>query len=138
VNEKDIANLKIGVFSKDIIQENIPRVFEDTDVKQVSVNLQNPIHLVVAVDPVTDEVKGIITDTDVTKKIAQGTKIEQTTTAKEIMNTEIVKVDANNTVMEVVSIMNKNNLNKVLIVENNKPKGVITRKDMLKKIRDIL
>jgi len=50
---------------------------------------------------------------------------------QEIMNKNVVTIDKKSTVKEAVSILNKNRISCLIVVDNGKMKGIITERDVL-------
>ncbi len=50
----------------------------------------------------------------------------------DFMNKDIVSIEPNKTLFEASDIMEKNNISKLLVIENEKLKGIISQKNILK------
>ena len=53
---------------------------------------------------------------------------------KEIMTEKVVTVDVGATVRKAVEVLNKNNCNSLVVLENGRPVGIITERDILKRV----
>jgi len=51
-----------------------------------------------------------------------------------IMVQKVITIGADATVRDAVNLMNKHDIGCLLIVENGKPVGIVTERDMLKRI----
>ncbi len=81
--------------------------------------------------PVTEDGKivGMLTLSDINRAIAEGK--EQCKVA-EIMSTSIVTVDKTVMISDVIEIMNKHNIGRLILVDSEKrPIGIVTRTDIL-------
>lgn len=54
------------------------------------------------------------------------------TKIRDVMRTKIITVKPEATILEVAEIMDKNNMHRVLVIENNKLVGIIARSDVIK------
>lgn len=55
-------------------------------------------------------------------------------TIKEYMKTDVVSVDKEAKLAEIAKIMTEKNIGSVIVVENNKPIGIITERDIVRAI----
>ena len=53
---------------------------------------------------------------------------------EDVMVDKVITIDANATVQEAVRIMNKHEIGCLIVVLNEKPVGIITERDMLKRV----
>lgn len=84
--------------------------------------------------PITDrdgKVVGIVSELDIIRAVRAGRALE-TTTAEEIMTTDVVAVDVNATVEEVMEILDTRQIVRVPVTEEGKLVGVISRPDVLR------
>jgi CBS domain-containing protein len=84
--------------------------------------------------PITERdgsVVGIVSELDLIRALRAGKPLE-TTTAAEIMTTEVVGVDIDAPVEEVMEILDTKHIVRLPVVENGKLVGVISRPDVLR------
>lgn len=84
--------------------------------------------------PITERdgsVVGIVSELDLIRALRAGKRLE-TTTAAEIMTTEVVGVDVDAPVEEVMEILDTKHIVRLPVVENGKLVGVISRPDVLR------
>ncbi len=55
-------------------------------------------------------------------------------TIKELMNTKIIRVDKKESILAVAKIMSKNRISCILVLDGDKPIGIVTERDMIKKV----
>ncbi|ADI72956.1 putative signal transduction protein with CBS domains [Methanohalobium evestigatum Z-7303] len=61
-------------------------------------------------------------------------ELDDNLTVHEIMNRSVYTIDIDASVVDVAKEMSKNNVGSIIIVQNNDPVGVITERDLVKKI----
>ena len=84
--------------------------------------------------PVTDRsgaLTGIVSEIDVIRAIRAGKPLE-TTTAGDIMSTEVISVDAGASVEEVMELLDTKQIVRLPVTEDGKLVGVISRPDVLR------
>lgn len=77
------------------------------------------------------DIVGMVTYTDIGRAIASGKEDDSVT---EIMNPRVVTIDQDRPMYEAVSIMNQNRIGRLLVTEGEKPKGMITRMDVISRL----
>lgn len=96
------------------------------------VKLMNKKHIgsvVVSDDGI--KAKGILTERDIMSKVI-GQKLDpETTQADKIMTKKVMTVKLNTSLLEISKIMSKNELRRIVVVENNKMVGIVTSRDLL-------
>jgi CBS domain-containing protein len=73
---------------------------------------------------------GILTESDIIKKVVCEGKNPQEITVEEVMSSPIVIADPYITLQEALKIMGKCNIRRLPIVENNQLVGIITQRDI--------
>jgi predicted transcriptional regulator len=83
--------------------------------------------------PVDDNGKivGMITYTDIGRAIALGKEDNRVT---EFMTRNVISIDSAEPMYEAVSLMNKSKVGRLLVTEEGKPKGMITRMDVISRL----
>ena len=115
---------------KDYINHRLITVQTTATVKEALVTLaRNDIHGV----PVEESGKivGIITYTDIGRAISAD---KGTSKVSEFMTSTVVSIEADKPMYEAVSLMNKNKIGRLLVTEEGKPKGMITRMDVISRL----
>jgi predicted transcriptional regulator len=77
------------------------------------------------------DIVGIVTYTDIGRAIS-GDKTNDKVT--DVMSTNVVTIDEERPMYEAVSIMNQNRIGRLLVTEDGKPKGMITRMDVISRL----
>ncbi|MBE2899328.1 hypothetical protein DNK57_00570 [Methanothermobacter thermautotrophicus] len=79
-----------------------------------------------------DEVKGIVTLSDITESIAEGTEFLK---VSDIMSKNIITVKQDMMIADAIEIMNKYNIGRLIVTDREgRPSGIITRTDILDSI----
>ena len=78
-----------------------------------------------------ETLKGIVTDGDLRRMLEKTTDF-QNFTAKEIMSPDPKTIEPDTLVVNALSVMRKNNITQLLVVEKNKYLGVLHLHDILK------
>ncbi len=83
--------------------------------------------------PVDDSGKivGMITYTDIGRAVASGKEDHKVT---EFMTHNVISIDSAEPMYEAVSLMNKSKVGRLLVTEDGRPKGMITRMDVISRL----
>lgn len=83
--------------------------------------------------PVDDngKITGIITYTDIGKALASG---KESAKISDYMTHNVISIESGEPMYEAVALMNKNKVGRLLVTEEGKPKGMITRMDVISKL----
>jgi CBS domain-containing protein len=73
---------------------------------------------------------GILTESDIIKKVVSEGKNAQDVTVEEVMSSPIIIADPYITLQDALKIMGKCNIRRLPIVENNELVGIITQRDI--------
>ncbi len=75
---------------------------------------------------------GIITETDIVRRVVAVGKNVQTTSAKDIMTAPLVYVNPNTALTDAMRMMARSNIRRVIVLKNGNLAGIITSRDILK------
>lgn len=83
--------------------------------------------------PVEDngKIAGIVTYTDIGRAFASDKGNSRVT---EFMTHNVISIDAERPMYEAVSLMNQNRIGRLLVTESGRPKGMITRMDVISRL----
>lgn len=73
---------------------------------------------------------GILTESDILKKVVCEAKNPQDVTVEDVMSSPIIVTDPYITLQEALKIMGKCNIRRLPVIENNKLVGIITQRDI--------
>lgn len=79
-----------------------------------------------------DQMAGIISERDYTRKIVLNDRSSKTTKVSEIMTTNVISVSPHQSIEECMVAMSDNHIRHLPVVENNKPIGVLSVMDVVK------
>jgi len=115
---------------RDFIDHRLITVPEDATIKDAMIVLaKNDIHGA----PVESDGKiiGIITYTDIGRAIAANGSSGK---VADYMTHNVISIEGSKPMYEAVTLMNKNNVGRLLVTEDGQPKGMITRVDVISRL----
>jgi CBS domain-containing protein len=111
-------------------------VTEDQTIQQIcKTMLEHDIGSVVVVKRLVDGNKpvGILTEKDIVHQIGSSDFFITQQPIREIMKYPLITISPTTSIKEAVQIMESKNIRRLLVVDkDNKPKGILTQKDILK------
>ncbi|MBI5417467.1 CBS domain-containing protein [Candidatus Poribacteria bacterium] len=81
---------------------------------------------------------GIVTERDIIRKIVARKQDANKTTIKEIMNSPIITIDAETSILDASNLIANNNIRRLVITENDKIVGIITANNIAKNLRYVM
>ena len=84
------------------------------------------------------KVIGIMTERDILKKIVAKGENPNKVTVKEIMSSPLITIDANAELSVASSIMEKNNIRRLVVTDNKEIVGIITTRDVSNNVNYLL
>ena len=116
---------------KDIMAVNVVTMPPDASIFEVSKAMSKmDIGSVIITDK--ERPVGIITESDIVRRVIAGEKDTKTTTASEIMSSPIIHVVPGTGLTEAMRIMAKSNIRRIAVLKNNSLAGIITSRDILR------
>jgi predicted transcriptional regulator len=83
----------------------------------------------------SSEPVGIITESDIIRKMGSVELFSTQTAVSELMSKNIISIKSDSKISDAIGVMHGNNIRRLIVVDNNgKMLGIITDKDMLKAI----
>lgn len=117
------------VASHDLITLNLDMTIEDA----ATILSENGIKGAPVIEG--NDVRGVLTLSDITKAIAQKNKIHK---INEVMSKHIITVEEDLAIADAIDIMNKHKIGRLIVINGAKiPVGIVTRTDILDKIAGI-
>ena len=118
-----------------VMKSPVIAISEEIDIPEAA-NLMviNGLRRLVVVDG-EHNIIGIVTQTDIIKNLSIDSFISFKK-AEHIMKRKIISLGRKDTVSAAVELMIKNNISCVLVIEDNKPVGIITERDITKSIAE--
>ena len=126
-----MSNPTHSMFVRDIMAVNVVSMPPDASIFEVSKAMaEMDIGSVIIADK--DRPLGIITESDIVRRVIVGEKDPKTTTASEVMSSPIIHVEPGTGLTEAMRVMAKSNIRRVAVLKNNTLAGIITSRDLLR------
>ena len=126
-----ILGKKLSMKVENIINNKIPLVFENDELKDIIIEIsENRLGATVVCNDKKDIV-GIITDGDLRRCFENNNEFSNLE-AKEIMTQSPKKIDSQSLVYDAFKIMKSHNITQLIVVENDSYKGIIHLHDIIK------
>ncbi|MHA1970834.1 MAG: CBS domain-containing protein [Candidatus Thorarchaeota archaeon] len=126
-----MSNPTHSMFVRDIMAVNVVSMPPDASVFDVSKAMaEMDIGSVIIADK--DRPLGIITESDIVRRVIVGEKDTKTTTASEVMSSPIIHVEPGTGLTDAMRVMAKSNIRRVAVLKNNTLAGIITSRDLLR------
>ena len=120
-----------SMFVKDIMAVNVVTMPPDASILQVSKSMtEMDIGSVIIADK--DRPVGIITESDIVRRVIAEEKDTTTTSAADIMSSPIIHVEPGTGLTDAMRVMAKSNIRRVAVLKNNSLAGIITSRDILR------
>jgi len=119
------------MFVKDIMAVNVVTMPPDATVLEVSKSMaEMDIGSIIIIDK--DRPVGIITESDIVRRVIAEEKDAKKTTASDIMTSPIIHVEPGTGLTDAMRVMAKSNIRRVAVLKNNSLAGIITSRDILR------
>ena len=126
-----ILGKKLSMKVESIINNKIPLVFENDELKDIIIEIsENRLGATVVCNDKKDIV-GMITDGDLRRCFEKNNEFSNLK-AKEIMTQSPKKIDSQSLVYDAFKIMKSHNITQLIVVENDSYKGIIHLHDIIK------
>ncbi len=121
------------MFVKEVMKTDVKKTRTDSNVKEAAeIMSDNHIGSLVVVGGAGD-VKGIVTERDILKKVVSKGFRSTDVTVEKIMTPvdEMISVDPNSTLEEAADLMTQNHVKRLPVVEEGQLVGIITATDLI-------
>ena len=126
-----ILGKKLSMKVEDIINNKIPLVFENDELKDIVIEIsENRLGATVVCNE-KKEIVGMITDGDLRRCFENNNEFSNLK-AKEIMTHIPKKIDSQSLVYDAFKIMKSHNIMQLIVVEHNSYKGIVHLHDIIK------
>lgn len=115
---------------RDIMSQDLPKVYEDSDLKEVIYEISSKRLGLTMVYNNNEEAVGLITDGDIRRNIFDKYENIKDIKAKEIMTRGFKSIDSSEMANVAWERMNKNNISNLAVIEDNKLVGIVTMHDV--------
>ena len=128
---KNILGGKSTMKVKDLMTSNVQYVRPDTSLEEIAQYMrQNDVGSIPVCND-NKEVVGIVTDRDIVlRAVSQGSP---NMTARDVMSSNLVYADSNTNAHEAASLMAKNQIRRLPVVDNNQLVGMLAMADIARK-----
>ena len=116
---------------RDVMAKNVKTVKTD-DTVHAAVKKMNKFDIGSVIVTASGRPVGIITETNIMRRIVGPRMDPATIWAKDIMTGPLITIDPNADLTEAAKLMAKNNINRLPVMEGNKLVGLISSTDILK------
>lgn len=115
---------------KDLMNTDIPIVYEDTDLKNIIYEISSKRLGVTIVYNNNNEATGIITDGDIRRSVFDNYEDIKSVTARDIMTRNFKYIDKNEMANYALELMEENKVTSLVVLEEKNVIGIITTHDV--------
>jgi CBS domain-containing protein len=119
------------IMVRDVMAKNVKTVKTD-DTVHAAVKKMNKFDIGSVIVTASGRPVGIITETNIMRRIVGPRMDPATIWAKDIMTSPLITIDPNADLTEAAKIMAKNNINRLPVMEGDKLVGLISSTDIVK------
>lgn len=120
-----------SMFVRDIMSVNVVTMPPDATVFDVATSMTKmDIGSIVIV--AREHPLGIITESDIVRRVIAEERDAKTTAARDIMSSPIIHVEPGTGLTEAMRVMARSNIRRVAVLKNNSLAGIITSRDLLR------
>ena len=120
-----------SMFVRDIMSVNVVTMPPDATVFEVAESM-NKMDIGSIIITEQDRPLGIITESDIVRRVIAEKREPQNTVAREVMTSPIIHVEPGTALTEAMRVMAKSNIRRVAVLKNNSLAGIITSRDLLR------
>ncbi len=103
----------------------------DTTIRKIARQMSDRRIGAVVIISSSGSIEGIVTERDVMSKVVAEGKDDESVTANDIMQTEVITVDPSQQLEDAAELMTKNDIKKLPVILNGKLIGIITASDLI-------
>jgi len=112
----------------------LAQVSELTITDAVNTMMENGIDSLIVLED--NEIAGIVTYKDILYDVVAKGRDPLKTTIKEIMHKPLIVIHRDAKVREAISLMSKNDIRRLIVIDDNRPVGIISQKTMVGNMTD--
>lgn len=115
---------------RDVMNRNVITIQSEVSAREAAkIMSKNQIGSLVVIDE--NKIMGILTETDIVKKIVSEDRDLDETKIKDIMTEKVLTIEPDKKVEDAVSMMTQNKIKRLPVVENEEVIGIITTSDII-------
>ena len=119
------------MFVRDIMSVNVITMSPDATVFDVAKSMSKmDVGSIIITDQ--EHPLGIITESDIVRRVIADEKDPKITAAREIMSSPIIHVEPGTALTEAMRVMARSNIRRVAVLKNDSLAGIITSRDLLR------
>ncbi|MFW9926768.1 MAG: cyclic nucleotide-binding/CBS domain-containing protein [Candidatus Thorarchaeota archaeon] len=120
-----------SMFVRDIMSVNVVTMPPDATVYEVAVSMTK---MDIGSIIITEKGRplGIITESDIVRRVITEKRDAQTTAARDVMSSPIIHVEPGTALTEAMRVMARSNIRRVAVLKNDSLAGIITSRDLLR------
>ncbi|MFW9807177.1 MAG: CBS domain-containing protein [Candidatus Thorarchaeota archaeon] len=120
-----------SMYVRDIMSINVVTMPPDATVFDVATSMSKmDIGSIIIVD--RDRPIGIITESDIVRRVIADEKDAKTTIARDIMSSPIIHVEPGTALTEAMRVMARSSIRRVAVLKNDSLAGIVTSRDLLR------
>jgi len=119
------------MFVRDIMSVNVVTMSPDATIFDVA-NLMAKMDIGSVLITDKDRPIGIITESDIVRRVITAEKDPKSTAARDIMSSPIIHVEPGTALTEAMRVMARSNIRRVAVLKNGSLAGIITSRDLLR------
>ena len=120
-----------SMFVRDIMSVNVVTMPPDATVFEVATSMTK-MDIGSMIIVAKDHPLGIITESDIVRRVIAEERDSKTTAARDIMSSPIVHVEPGTALTEAMRVMARSNIRRVAVLKNNSLAGIVTSRDLLR------
>jgi PAS domain S-box-containing protein len=130
-SDRLVTSFRVWLEAKDVMSREVTTIsMDESVVAAAKLMSENNISCVVVVN--NETIAGILTETDLLRKIPDQNKNFDEIRISEIMSSPIIGIAPELSVLEVSRIMKERNIRRLPVIENNQLVGIITQTDLVR------
>jgi len=120
-----------SMFVRDIMSVNVVTMPPDATIFDVATSMSKmDIGSIIIADQ--DRPLGIITESDIVRRVIADERDAKTTAARDVMSSPIIHVEPGTALTEAMRVMARSNIRRVAVLRNDSLAGIITSRDLLR------
>jgi len=116
---------------KDVLTRNLITASEDTPVRDLAALMSDKCIGSVFITNAAGETTGIVTESDIVRKVVAGDRVPYVTKAVEIMSSPIISIDINENIYQAHELMDKKHVLHLAVTEEGKIAGLVSVRDLI-------
>jgi len=116
---------------KDVLTRNVITADLDTPAREMAGTMDKKRIGSIFVADADGKMVGIVTESDIVRKIVAGDRIPYVTTAEEIMSAPLITIDINENVYNAQELMDKKRVLHLAVTENDEVVGMVSIRDLI-------